>query len=495
MHTPIILLTYSFMQDHRLPSILFRTLNGASLSPSHLWMITKNFHFHLLEIAKRDGDHPCLMIGHYNRKSRPRESTVSSQFADFQESNPGFFLKTNQATDAFFIAVPYDNTGSIDDAKDETTLCRQFNTIKTSTEPDIDGCSYHYINQVKYDSLHRQDQATWSADKEESSGKRRREDDSTLILGEASGAASTSAEERLKTQLAEQERELRGAVEREKELRTEIEQLTAKNDELTAEHTTENAKLTAKNDELTAELTTKNDELITANEELEQLRVNHAAPPPLAVDQGEIERLREENESLKTKVEKKNEKIKELKHNKKSPSNLVETLNSQNVELIAAAAAKDTEIVKLTAATAAKNNKIAQITAATAAKDTTIADLRRKLAEAPAVGNGKEKDDEIEDLIKQNIEYQEITKESLDREQKRINERPVRNNEVQRLELKIVEHQIKFMSYLCGDKRAKEDIARTQLRVIVTDIHNRQEECYRGMRELCAAAGHRFPHF
>lgn len=314
--------------------------------------------------------------------------------------------------------------------------------------------------------------------------KRRREDDSTLILGEASGAASTSAEERLKTQLAEQERELRGAVEREKELRTEIEQLTAKNDELTA-----------KNDELTAELTTKNEELITANEELEQLRVNHAAPPPLAVDQGEIERLREENESLKTKVEKKNEKIKELKHNKKSPSNLVETLNSQNVELIAAAAAKDTEIVKLTAATAAKNNKIAQITAATAAKDTTIADLRRKLAEAPAVGNGKEKDDEIEDLIKQNIEYQEITKESLDREQKRINERPVRNNEVQRLELKIVEHQIKFMSYLCGDKRAKEDIARTQLRVIVTDIHNRQEECYRGMRELCAAAGHRFPHF
>ena len=207
-------------------------------------MITKNFHFKLLEIAKRDGDHPCLMVGHYSRKSRPRESTVSSQFADFQESNPGFFLKTNQATDAFFIAVPYDNTGSIDDAKDETTLCRQFNTIKTSTEPDIDGCSYHCINQVKYDSLHRQDQATWSADKEESSGKRRREDDSTLILGEASGAVSTSAEERLKTQFAERERALGAAFdEKERGLKNEI---TAKDNELI----TKNAEIAAKNTEL-----------------------------------------------------------------------------------------------------------------------------------------------------------------------------------------------------------------------------------------------------
>jgi hypothetical protein len=452
-------------------------------------MITKIFHFKSLEIVKRNGDHPCLMVGNYNRDSRPRESTVSAQFARFQENNPGFFQKINQAAnhdeaESYFIAVPYNNAGIIDDAKDDTTLCEQFCSIKERKDCDIYSGSHHFINQAIYNELRGQDQPTWLADKEGSSGKRRREDDSTLILGEASGATSTSAEERLKTQLAERERELRGAVEREKELRNEIEQLTAKNDELT----TENAKLTE-------ELTTKNEELITANAELVLLRVNHAAPPPVAVDQGELERLREEIESLKTKVEKKNEKIKELKHSKKSPSNLVETLNSQNVELTTAAAAKDTEIVKLTAATATKNKKIAQLTTATAAKDTEIADLRRQLAEAPAVGNGKEKDDEIEDLIQQNIKYQEITQESLDREQKRINERPVRSNEVQRLELKIVEHQIKFMSYLCGDKRAKEDIARTQLRVIVTDIHNRQEECYRGMRELCAAAGHRFPQF
>ena len=268
-----------YVQDRQLFSILFQTRNGASLSPSHLWMITKIFHFKSLEIVKRNGDHPCLMVGNYNRDSRPRESTVSAQFARFQENNPGFFQKINQAADhdeaeSYFIAVPYNNAGIIDDAKDDTTLCEQFCSIKERKDCDIYSGSHHFINQAIYNELRGQDQPTWLADKEGSSGKRRREDDSTLILGEASGAASTSAEERLKTQFAERERALGAAFdEKERGLKDEI---AAKDNELI----TKNAEIAAKNNELitkNAEITAKDNQFTAKNTELELLQGNYYA--------------------------------------------------------------------------------------------------------------------------------------------------------------------------------------------------------------------------
>ena len=90
--------------------------------------------------------------------------------------------------------------------------------------------------------------------------KRPREDDSTLILGEASGAASTSAEERLKTQFAERERALGAAFdEKERGLKDEI---TAKDNELI----TKNAEIAAKENQFTAK-----------NIELELLQGNYYA--------------------------------------------------------------------------------------------------------------------------------------------------------------------------------------------------------------------------
>ena len=104
--------------------------------------------------------------------------------------------------------------------------------------------------------------------------KRPREDDSTLILGEASGAASTSAEERLKTQFAERERALGAAFdEKERGLKDEI---TAKDNELI----NQNAEIAAKNNELitkNAEIAAKENQFTAKNIELELLQGNYYA--------------------------------------------------------------------------------------------------------------------------------------------------------------------------------------------------------------------------
>ena len=112
-------------------------------------------------MTKREGMQPCLMVGHYNRDNRPRESTITARFLQFQGSNPGFFQRIEQslglgaATEVFFIPVPYDNAGRIDDSRDPSTLCRQFICIKEGTSRDIYKGDHFFIDQAKYDELER----------------------------------------------------------------------------------------------------------------------------------------------------------------------------------------------------------------------------------------------------------------------------------------------------------------------------------------------------
>ena len=265
-------------QDRQLASILFQTRKGATLSPPNLWMITKIFHFKFLEIAKREGRHPCLMIGHFNRGSRPRESTVTARFTLFQENNPGFFQKINQAVDGdpslesevFFFPVLLDNAGNIDDSKDSTTLFRQFICIKDSRTPSIYKGKYFVIDQSKYDELEHQDEHETLPDDKDGSqdetsipianGKRRRVDDPATLLGESSssGAANDAETTRLKAALEEAER------------------VMATKDAAIAERDAETTRLTTALEEAEQMITTKNAEIAGLTEQTAQFQVKLA---------------------------------------------------------------------------------------------------------------------------------------------------------------------------------------------------------------------------
>ena len=236
------------------------------MSPSVLWTMTSHLKFKTLELVKRDGPHPVIMVGTYTTNTRPRFSALKTRFTDIEAAVPGLFDKiqnpkasdtNNEDMEVHFVEFPIDTTGALVQLEDDTGLCRMFMDIKEPTNRSRFRGEYTLMNQEKYDELERisdfkaitEGCALQDDDEDQEpvlhpNGKRRREDDSTLILGEASGAVSTSAEERLKTQFAERERALGAAFdEKERGLKNEI---TAKDNELI----TKNAEIAAKNTEL-----------------------------------------------------------------------------------------------------------------------------------------------------------------------------------------------------------------------------------------------------
>jgi hypothetical protein len=236
------------------------------------------------------------MVGTYATNNRPRFSSLKKKFTEIEAAIPGLFDKienpnANPSADEdgeiHFIDFPVNRAGALVELEDTTGLCRMFMDIKEPTNRSRFRGEYTLMNQEKYDELERisdfkaitEGGALQDDDEDQEpvlhpNGKRRREDDSTLILGEASGAASTSAEERLKTQFAERERALGAAFdEKERGLKDEI---TAKDNELI----TKNAEIAAKNNELitkNAEITAKDNQFTAKNTELELLQGNYNA--------------------------------------------------------------------------------------------------------------------------------------------------------------------------------------------------------------------------
>lgn len=266
------------------------------MSPSVLWTMTSHLKFKTLELVKRDGPHPVIMVGTYTTNTRPRFSALKTRFTDIEAAVPGLFDKiqnpkasdaNNEDMEVHFVEFPIDTTGALVQLEDDTGLCRMFMDIKEPTNRSRFRGEYTLMNKEKYDELERisdfkaiTESGGLQDDDEDQepvlhpNGKRRREDDSTLILGEASGAASTSAEERLKTQFAERERALGAAFdEKERGLKDEI---TTKDNELI----NKNAEIAAKNNELitkNAEITAKDNQFTAKNTELELLQGNYYA--------------------------------------------------------------------------------------------------------------------------------------------------------------------------------------------------------------------------
>ena len=95
------------------------------------------------------------MIGHFNRGSRPLHSTITSRFLRFQNQNPGFFQTIKEYTcddalEVLYIPVPYNNAGNVDDTKDSSNLCYQFECIKYGIASNIYKGCYELIDDNKY---------------------------------------------------------------------------------------------------------------------------------------------------------------------------------------------------------------------------------------------------------------------------------------------------------------------------------------------------------
>jgi hypothetical protein len=126
--------------------------------------MTSHLKFKSLELVKRDGPHPVLMVGNYTTNTRPRLSTLKTKFKEIEAAIPGMFDKiqnpsaasvSDEDCELFFVVFPLNPVGVLVEINDQTALCRVFMEIKENNKHNNFRGEYSFIDQAMYDELER----------------------------------------------------------------------------------------------------------------------------------------------------------------------------------------------------------------------------------------------------------------------------------------------------------------------------------------------------